>query len=234
MEIDTIDGDLFLKYFSHDDFKNNELEMSGNTINKTQDTARVFFNNPIEFNSDLKKLIPEKILNVTDIYPPNICIIDFILKNNLHNDKDFSLLDYGCGIPNLIYYLRKIGVQKVFGYDNWKQIEKEYAEKYLSLVGLDNDILLNEKDVYLNNVKAISHIGYAITQNEFLKLVSSMDVKYIFSDYRFTSEPAEIGDGEGLIKFERKHINVPDKMIKNNGFYPEVIYDGLLVVYKRA
>lgn len=234
VKVDTIDVDLFLKHLSNDDFRNKNLEMSENTDNKTQNSARVFFNNPINFNEDLKKLIPNEILNLTDIYPPNICIIDFILKNNLHNDKDFSLLDYGCGIPNLLYYLRKIGIQKIYGYDTWMQVEREYAEKYLSLAGLDLNILLNEKEIYLNSTRAISHIGYALTQHEFLRLTSSMNVKYIFSDLRFTSEPAEIGDGEGLIKFERKHIDVPDKMLKNSGFYPEVIYDGLLVVYKRT
>lgn len=234
MKIDTIDFELFLKYLSNDKFINNELEMLDNKANETQNSARPFFNNPIEFNTELKNLIPKEILETTNIYPPNICVIDFILKNNLHNDKYFSLLDYGCGIPNLIYYLNKIGVKKVFGYDNWQQIEKEYAEKYISLAGLKENILLSEEEMYLNNVSAISNIGCAIKDYEFLKLVSSDSLKYIISDYRFSHKPIEADNVEGLADFEQKRMEVSDETLKNNGFYPEVIYNGLLIVYKRA
>ena len=47
------------------------------------------------------------------------------------NPKDISWLDYGCGIGLLMIYLKELGTD-VYGYDNWSQVNKKHAQKFLS------------------------------------------------------------------------------------------------------
>lgn len=80
-----------------------------------------------------------------ELFPPNIAVLDFLLKNI--RDPNTVILDYGCGMGTLIVYLKKLGFNKVYGYDNNTQLDKSTAEDFLASYDINKEILLSAEKI---------------------------------------------------------------------------------------
>lgn len=238
IKIDTIDCDLFLEHFSK--YENQLSNTKHCNIQNSSDENSVYFMSPIEFNQSLieKSNLSKEILKITDLYPVNICIIDFILKNNI-SEENFKLLDFGCGIPNLLYHLHLIGFKHLYGYDNWFHLNKQYTDEFIQNTGLYNS-MIDFEEITLKNITALSHAGCSISEDEYIELLSIPTLEYIFADYRFAPVPLLSDEFSTLTKFEDKTMivknrikKIPESMIRDFGFEPVIIYDGLLLIYKK-
>jgi len=239
IKIDTIDCDLFLKNFTQ--YGDGLLNKKHCDVEKCLKESSAFFSSPILFNSVLleKSNISEEVLKITDLYPVNICIVDFILKEKL-SKENFRLLDFACGIPNLLNHLNLIGYKYLYGYDNYKQIQKEIIDEFCVNANLKQSII-NLKDIEFKNITALSHVGCPISKEEYVKFLSIPTLEYIFADYRFTPVPLLPKDFEKITPFEdkifiinKKYEKVSESIIRDCGFKPVTIYDGLLLIYKKT
>lgn len=238
MKIETLDTKLLLTFLNEintDDFL--KIDPSENNSH--------FFGNLMNANTVLRNLIPEECQNL-NIYPPNLAIVDFFLKNFSEKKDNITLYDYGCGIPALIYFLNYCGFKNVYGYDNWTQVRKELAYEFCENSGIElnkiisfDEIIKNEEEITENKITCVSHVGYLIIPEDFKKISEMPNIKYILSDYRFTPMPSE-AKGLELLSFENKAIKIENKLknnsdsfIKELGFYPHTIYNGLLVIYEK-
>lgn len=239
IKIDTIDCDLFLKKFSQ--YGDNLLNKKHCDVESCLKESSAFFLAPILFNPILleKSNVSKEILEITDLYPVNICIVDFILKEKI-SKENFRLLDFACGIPNLLNHLNLIGYKHLYGYDNYKQIQKEIIDEYCINANLKQSII-NLEDVDFKNITALSHVGCPISKEEYTKFLSIPTLEYIFADYRFTPAPLLPKEISGLTLFEdkifvikNKYEKVKESIIRNSGFELVAIYDGLLIIYKKT
>jgi len=237
IKLDYIDSDLFLNKFSEFDkqlFNKTHCDIL-NSLNPDAD----FFKSPIEFSPILleKSKISKEISEITDLYPVNICVIDFIIKNFKHSE--INLLDFGCGIPNLLHHLSLIGYKNLYGYDNWMHIEKKYVDEFSLNTGLEK-AMIDFEEIFFKDIKMISHIGFPLSELQYKKILSIPTLEYILADYRFTPAPELPEEFSNLTPFEDKVMivdnkmkKVPESIIRGFGFEPFVIYDGLLLIYKK-
>lgn len=237
IKLDYIYCDLFLKTFS--EFENKLFNKTHCDILNSSNPDSNFFKSPIEFSPVLleKSKISKEILEITDLYPVNICVIDFIIKN--FQNKKINLLDFGCGIPNLLYHLNLIGFKNLYGYDNWKHIEKKYVDEFTFNTGLNNAII-DFEEISQKDIKIISHIGCPLSKLEYEKILAIPTLEYVLADYRFTPAPTLPEEFSNLTPFEDKIMivnnklnKVPESIIRDYGFEPFIIYDGLLLIYKK-
>jgi hypothetical protein len=223
MKLETIDSSLFLGKFK--DVKSLKFdELDGGS----------FFNNLSTHNEFLASLVPKDVLGETGIYPPNIAVMDYIFKNI--KTKDLNLLDYGCGIPKLMQLLVHAGYKNVRNYDNWSQVDKKFAVQFLENTELNVDSIVDSIYDTPHDINCVCHIGYPIVPKDFFAMLNRCEkLEYIMSDFRFTPEPKLDEGVVPTVKFEQKamHVSITGDDLKNHGFVPIMIYDGLLVIYKR-
>ncbi|MBM3206768.1 MAG: hypothetical protein FJZ43_04060 [Candidatus Staskawiczbacteria bacterium] len=178
---------------------------------KHQYDSIIFKDNENEkyFRNILNHLGLNKVLadNPLFIYPPNVAVIDFMLR---HINREAHILEYACGLGNLIIYLRESGFKKVFGYDNYSQIRKDTIESFLGKFHIENAILSKEEAMRFpaNVVLCISYFWNRMDKDIILKEIESLSVEYIMIDYSYAP-----------------------RFIKN--FKIVGIYKNLLIVFKR-
>jgi len=73
------------------------------------------------------------------LFPPNIAVLDWLLEQNL--DGQTTIADIPCGLGNLLPYLRGLGYERIWGYDNWTQIERERASAFLDYYKMQECLL---------------------------------------------------------------------------------------------
>lgn len=222
MKYEKIDNDLFIGKF------NGAKSMKFGELEETS-----FFNNLSIHNEFLASLVSKDVLNETEIYPPNVAVMDFMFKNC---DKNTVLLDYGCGIPKLMQLLNHVGYKNVYNYDNWSQVDKKFALEFMNAMNLDETRMYASVSDVPEDIQAVAHIGYPITIKDYSTMIDNFkNLKYIFSDFRFTPAPLLKEEEMPTIKFEEKvmHVSIQRSDLAKYGFEPICIYDGLLVVYKR-
>jgi len=161
------------------------------------------------FDTQLSWVGADKFLkdNPLYLYPPNLAVIDFLIKNI---KKESNLLDYGCGLSNLIIYLRKIGFNNSFGYDDFSQIKKETIEKFLDKFNISN-ILLSKEEVLSfksNIITCICYYWQMIDKDIINKELNNPNLEYILLDYYYAP----------------RHIK---------GFKIVGVYKNLLIIFKR-
>jgi len=77
------------------------------------------------------------------LWPPAMAALDYIVREE---PLDIKLLDFACGLGNLLVYLDHNGYKNVQGFDTWAQLPKSAAECFLEHFGLE-DRLLDESPV---------------------------------------------------------------------------------------
>lgn len=118
------------------------------------------------------------------VYPPNVAVIDFLLKNI---NSGAIVLEYGCGLGNLLIYLRNINYRQSFGYDNYSQIQKETVISFLERFSLKDVIVSKERALTLKNKVAVC-IGYfwsGLGKELLLKEAQNSSLEYILIDYPY-------------------------------------------------
>jgi hypothetical protein len=145
------------------------------------------------------------------------------------------LLDFACGIPNLLHHLKLIGYKHLYGYDNFQQIQKKAVDEFCVNTGLQ-DSMIKFEDVNTKKITALSHSGYYIPNIEYKTLLSIPTLEYIFADYRYTPAPFLTECFSGLTQFENKcpHEITSLSLVNDYGFKPIAVYDGLLLIYKKT
>jgi hypothetical protein len=150
--------------------------------------------------------LPKGIPILDDLFPPNIAVLDWLLEMNI--SKKIVIADIPCGLGNLMFYLKELGFEQVWGYDNWSQIEKERAEKFLRLSAIREGLVdlptILEKPV---TILASLSLPFDNLSGDIKPLIDK--VRYILLDSGY----------------------VPKTLIE--GFEEVGRYPGLLVVYKR-
>lgn len=118
------------------------------------------------------------------LYPPNVAVIDFLLKNVEKNDL---ILDYSCGLCNLLLYLKKLGFKNARGYDNYSQISFKTVRNFLDKFSAV-DIILSKEEVFSFRTKIISCISFfwdRLDKDLLLKEAQNRNLKYILIDYDY-------------------------------------------------
>ncbi|MSU54330.1 MAG: hypothetical protein EXS48_00620 [Candidatus Staskawiczbacteria bacterium] len=162
-----------------------------------------YFNNLLTYIGKAK-FLPQ---NPFYLYPSNVAIMDFLLKKASAGD---IILDYGCGLGNLMVYLRKMGFLNAYGYDNFSQIKKDTVVEFLKKFNCETSLIDKEEVLSLQNTIAIcsgffwDKIGEDILEKE----KNNKNLRYILVDYDY----------------------IPSKV---EGFEIDQIYNNLLVVFKR-
>ncbi|MCL5958225.1 MAG: class I SAM-dependent methyltransferase [Chloroflexi bacterium] len=127
--------------------------------------------------------LPKGITTFDDLFPPNIAVIDFLLRK-ISNRESEVVLDYGCGIGVLIVYLSRLGFD-VSGFDNWREVSKSTAEGFLSACGIAGRIL-DEDELCARLYTILTCIGlpwnWATAVGRLLELPS---LKYILVDRKY-------------------------------------------------
>lgn len=90
------------------------------------------------------------------IYPPNVAVIDFLLK---HGDRRSAILEYGYGLGNLMVYLRALGFVKTFGYDDYSQIRHQTTAAFLRKFNA-SDAVLSKEEALSFRANIVVLIGY--------------------------------------------------------------------------
>jgi SAM-dependent methyltransferase len=240
MKLDFIDNELFLQTF--ESFSDKLKSVQYFHLENSKKESKPFFKSPVNFNQQLlnQSKVSNSVLEITDLYPVNICIIDFFLKNSI--DKKLNILDFGCGIPNLLYHLYLIGYKNLYGYDNWRQIEQELAIEYVEKTNMTKNLFFNTfQDILLQkNINILCHVGCSLLRGEYNELLTKCNIEYIFADYRFTPKPDSILNepDKPFSVFEAKTTSYGEPVVEENeitkfGFKVVAIYDGLLIIYKK-
>ena len=77
------------------------------------------------------------------LWPPATAALDYIVRME---PLDTKILDFACGLGNLLAYLAHNGYKDVWGFDTWAQLPKSATECFLENFGLE-DRLLDESPV---------------------------------------------------------------------------------------
>ncbi len=201
----SIDYDVLKKVID----KNNLNQLSMDLHQRYNDIHFKHEENKEYFRSILTWIGADKFLqeNPLFIYPPNVAVIDFIIKQS---SKEDYILEYGCGLGNLIIYLRQLGYKNILGYDNFSQINKETIEEFLNHFKAQSALLSREATLQLKNKIAICvcYFWNRLEKDIIRKEINNSDLEYILVDYHYAP----------------RHI-------KN--FRIAGIYKNLLIVFKR-
>jgi len=139
---------------------------------------------------DRQKDLPKELIDIDDLYPPNLAVLDFMLKN-LDEVKNYIMLDHGCGLGILSVYLNKIGI-RCYNYDNWAHfITKENTKDFLSKFNLQDSVIEIEEIKSLN-INMFSSIGILSKASDFGQF------KYVFSDTKYTTDMSGISNKSRL------------------------------------
>ena len=140
-----------------------------------------------------------------DLFPPNIAVLDWLMGV----DKSLSIADIGCGLGNLLPYLRELGFEKVCGYDTWIQIERWRAEQFLTAYGMEDCL-----------------VPYSILKKKHIDIITaiSLPFRWIHADlYTLLAKAKYLLVDAGYM---------PDTPVEG---YEEIgRYPNLLVVYQRV
>ncbi len=173
-----------------------------NLFFETEDN-RNYFDNMLHWVGADKHLVA----NPFFLYPPNVAVIDFLLKNL---QKEGGILDYGSGLSYLLVYLRRLGFKNAFGYDDFSQISSATIGSFLKKIEL-SDIIISKQQALAFEASVVICICYYWSKldRDFIeKEISNPRVKYILLDHYYA--PRYI-----------KHFKIMG------------IYKNLLVVFKR-
>lgn len=179
------------------------LQSNFSAIPLDKDENSEYFNNLLDYIGKARFLRK----NPFYLYPSNVAALDFLLKKVSAGDV---ILDYGCGLGNLIVYLKKMGFKNAYGYDNFSQIKKDTIVEFLKK--FNSESLLIDKQATLSLLDTIAicsgffwdRIGQDILEKE----KNNKNLRYILVDYDY----------------------IPKKI---EGFEVDQIYNNLLVVFKR-
>lgn len=145
-----------------------------------------------------------KFENFMDLYPPNVAILDYVIKN-IDEFKGKTWLDFGGSIGMLGVYLNYLGIE-YYIHDNYSQaVPRTIAVDFLKKYDLENRIIDNIDDVYKSDFNVISSVGI---YNELL-FGSIKSLSWIFDDLKYPAR-SPIGND-----FNRMYT------------------DSLIVIYKR-
>lgn len=73
-----------------------------------------------------------KELEINDLYPPNIAVLDYLI-NHVKEEKRHVILDYACGPGVLLTYLERFKYPAILhGYDNFQQISRKTVNLFLA------------------------------------------------------------------------------------------------------
>ena len=79
-------------------------------------------------NDELKSIYPSLITNAWHLFPPNIAMLNWLVRNHTHNT---GIIDIGTGLGNIFGYLSKyFPNEKMIGIDNFSQIERKQVQAY--------------------------------------------------------------------------------------------------------
>jgi len=185
-----IDKNIFYQNFSKeflDNVHNNKvkaIELSENKeINK-----RFYYN----LSNYAGRTEDAQFVNFLDLYPTNVIILDYVLKN-IDKFRSKTWLDFGCGLGMLMVYLNSLGID-CYGYDNWSF----FLNKDDSINFLKNYNNLENKLVSIDEVYEKSNIWFSTSSsgiwNE-LDFSKFNNLKYIFDDsmYKAKNEIEKLG-----------------------------------------
>ena len=186
-KLSQIDVELFNEYFPYEFRKKMEQDRY-NFLNKIEYTKLPgnvgHFHSSLMTYSGRHEHLPTELTLIDDIYPPNIAVLDFILKN-LYEVQNYIHLDHGCSLGILSIYLNKLGI-KCYNYDNWSQmIKKSHAEEFLRQYNLQDTIVNGETAIKLN-ADMFSSIGIWSKIKDW-----GNNFKYIFSDAHYRTDVDE-------------------------------------------
>lgn len=179
------------------------MERSFQSITLTKDENSEYFNHILHYIGKAKFLKK----NPFYLYPSNVAVIDFLLKNASKND---AILDYGCGLGNLIVYLKEMGFKNVYGYDNFSQIKSETVSNFLKEFNCEK-LILKKKQVLFFPTSIAMCSGYfweKLGDDILEKEQNNKKLDYILIDYDYVPQ------------------SIP-------GFKVTSIYNNLLVVFSR-
>jgi hypothetical protein len=141
--------------------------------------------------------------NFMDLYPSNVAILDYVIKN-IDEFKGKTWLDFGGGIGMLGVYLNYLGIE-YYIHDNYSQaVPRAIAVDFLKKYNLENRIIDNIDDVYKSNFHVVSSVGI---WNQLL-FESIKSLSWIFDDTNYQAKNPING-------FERMYT------------------DSLIIIYKR-
>ena len=150
----TINEELLIK--AREDFSldqtTDQLKKCYNSLSLRESDNKIYFNNLLHY-VEVDKFLPN---NPFFLYPPNVAVIDFLLKNVKKEDR---ILDYACGLGNLQIYLRKLGFHNTFGYDNFDQIDQSTIQAFVQQFGFQNVLLSKEQALTLQE-NVLTCIGW--------------------------------------------------------------------------
>lgn len=182
-----------------------KLEQSYSAICFDKKDNTEFFGNVLNYKNKERHL-PD---NPFFLYPTNVAAVDFLLKNA---EKDDLILDYGCGLCNLLLYLNKLGFKNARGYDNYSQITPKTVRNFLDKFGAE-DIILSKEEAFSFKTKIASCIVFfwnKLDRDLLLKEAQNRNLKYILVDYDYAPRIMKNFKIKGiynklLIVFERRN-----------------------------
>lgn len=186
------------------DIITSQLKNNYQSIHFSQDDNRQYFDGMLGWVGADKHLANNPLF----LYPPNVAVIDFLLKNSSKTD---TILDYGSGLSHLLVYLRNMGFANAFGYDDFSQITPETISNFLKEFGLSSIILTKQQALYFKTKIAlcICYFWAKLDKDFINKEINNPDLEYILLDYYYAP----------------RHIN---------NFKIVGIYKNLLIVFKRV
>jgi len=139
--------------------------------------------------------------NFIDLYPPNVAILDYVIKN-IDEFKGKTWLDYGCGIGMLGAYLNYLGID-FYGYDNFSQgVPKEVALDFLKKYNLENKLLDNFESIYDMGFYTISHVGIPTE----IVFDNCAGLQYVFEDTHYKSINRDQLERKGFKKIDTNNL----------------------------
>lgn len=145
-----------------------------------------------------------------ELFPPNVAVLDFLLRT--FANRDAIVIDYGCGIGAALTYLARLGFDRVFGYDNFSQIDESTVRSFLNAFGLESRLIDAEK---LKTTPAEVIVLCGIPFDWFdAERLNSLHVRFMLIDsaylppHRFISGFRRVAEYRGLLTvYER--LNAP-------------------------
>ncbi len=114
-------------------------------------------------------------MSMSDWYNGNQAELYFELNKHLNKSKNKSILDLGCGIGNILYYLKQAGFTNYLGVDSSSE-QLNICRRYVTNNVIENDIFafLRNTDKHFDSIILFDLIEHINKENihELLELIS--------------------------------------------------------------